>query len=85
MLNEILVGLLLLSPLWIGCFVRNIISKNSNVVELKKGYIPPKSGKYYIIVNINGKEKATVDTYNADSMQWTNTKNILKITHFSEY
>lgn len=85
MIIEMFVGLFLFLSLITFNFIRDVFKSNSKKIELKNGSFPQKSGKYYIILDFNNKKIATVDNYNADSMQWINTKNPLKITHFAEY
>lgn len=81
----IFIGFLLFSSLILISFIRHLIKDNMKDVKFIEGMIPSHTGRYYIILNNNGKKTITVDTYNAESMQWKNTKNPLMITHYLGY
>lgn len=83
MILEILAGLLLFSSLIIFSLIRSVFNSNSKKIELTTGSFPKETGRYYIILERNGKSIVTVDTYNADSMIWEHTKNPLNITYFA--
>ena len=84
MILGFIIGSILCSSLMMFSFVRQVINTNCKKIDFTDGFLPKKTGKYYIIIENKGKSTVTVDFFNADRVQWKHTKNPLVITRFAE-